>query len=142
MARRRAAVARAAQSFQFGRSGARLLALGMVLVSFWMLVGFVTSVITGAQIERRRAAMALEVATAQATRDELTRRVEYAESPAYAEQAARELLIYARPGDIVILPTIADAPQVVAEPVPAVVALATQPANWRGWIEALFPPAP
>lgn len=111
-------------------------------MSLWMLVGFVGQVIASAQLERRRDALQAEVARIEATNVALQRTVEYAESPAYAEQVARDQLGYAREGDTVIFPTIPEAPPADADA--SITPLPPPPPqqNWRLWMQALFPVAP
>ncbi len=125
---------------RLGRSSVHLVTLGLAALTVWMLVNFVGQVITSAQLERRKTELSAEIAAMEAANQALRDRVGYAESPAYAEQIAREQLGYAREGDMVILPTFPDLPPaaVVTAPVP-LPKLAPQP-NWRAWLFALFPP--
>src|SRR5689334_25169475 len=92
--------------FGLGRSGARLIALGLVALSFWLLAHFVSQVIEGARMDHQIAEQQAANARIEADNAALKERVIYAESPAYAEQIAREQLGYAREGDTVILPTL------------------------------------
>ncbi|HMO57067.1 MAG TPA: septum formation initiator family protein [Roseiflexaceae bacterium] len=125
------------RSERLGRSGVHLLTLAMVLISLWMLAGFVSQVIASAQLERRRDALSSEVASIQATNVAIQRTVEFAESPAYAEQVARDQLGYAREGDIVIFPTIPEAtPPADTSATPPLPAPAPQP-NWYRWLQVL-----
>jgi cell division protein FtsB len=123
-----------------GRSGARLVALALVALSLWLLVNFVGQVIASARMDRQIAEKEAELAKVEAELAPLKDRVTFTESPAYAEQIAREQLGFAREGDTVILPTLPE-----RKPAPATAALAPLPApaaqpNWRGWLHALFPP--
>jgi cell division protein FtsB len=124
---------------RLGRSGAQILAIGMVVLSLWMLASFVGQVITSAQLERRRDALKAEIARVEAENAALSSEVAYAESPAYAERIAREQLGYAREGDTVILPTFQDATPTPAVPTPAALPTAAPRSNLRGWADALFP---
>lgn len=124
-----------------GRSGVRIATLGLVALSLWLLASFVSQVITSAQMERRKDDLHAEIARIEAENAALKDQVAYAESPVYAERAAREQLGYAREGDTVVLPTFPQTtPTPDAPPAPAPVAPTAQP-NWRGWARALFPPA-
>jgi cell division protein FtsB len=125
---------------RLGRPGVHLLTLVLLALALWSLIGFVSQVITSAQIERRKeelraenAQLATEIATLAADVDE-------AESPAYAERVLREQRGYARDGDTVVLPTF---PQVTPTPIrPTEQPLPTSvpEPNWRRWSRALFPP--
>jgi|RhiMetdeSRZDD1v2_1073273.scaffolds.fasta_scaffold565848_2 cell division protein FtsB len=129
----------ASTPFGMGRSGARLVALVLVVLSLWLLANFVGQVIASARMDREIAEKQAELAKAEAALVPLKDRVAFAESPAYAEQIAREQLGFAREGDTVILPTFPErqaAPDTTAPvPLPA----PTPQPNWRGWVRALFP---
>ena len=129
----------ASPPFGVGRSGARLIALALVLLSLWLLMNFVGQVIASAQMDRQIAEQQAQIARSQAENEALKRRLAFAESPAYVEQIAREQLGYAREGDTVVLPTL---PERSSAPAPAAPApLVGQPAepNWHGWLRAFFP---
>jgi cell division protein FtsL len=116
-----------------------LIAVIMMVISCWMLFGIVGQVITGAQLDQQRAQAQAEVDQIEAANARLQGQVEYAESPAYAEQVAREQLGMARDGDTVILPTFPDITPTVVAPTPAPLPDPTAQPNWRGWQHALFP---
>jgi cell division protein FtsB len=124
-----------------GRSGARLIALGLVALSLWLLASFVGQVITSAQMERRKEDLRAEIAQLEAGNAILKDRVAYAESPVYAERIAREQLGDAREGDTVILPTFPEQTAVPAAPSPVPLSIAPPAPNWHGWLRAFFPPA-
>jgi cell division protein FtsB len=146
MRRRRPQHARPASSglfasppFGVGRSGARLIALALVLLSLWLLINFVGQVVASAQMDRQIAEQQANIAQREAENQALKRRLAFAESPAYVEQIAREQLGYAREGDTVVLPTL---PERSTAPVSAaLVPLLAQPSepNWHGWLRAFFP---
>ncbi len=77
----------------------------MVVVFLLFAVNFVNQIIRQAQLEQYRDALALEVSEQAAQNAELKRQVEYVESNEYAELVAREQLGFARPGDVVMMPT-------------------------------------
>ncbi len=147
MRRRRPQHARPASSgllasppFGVRRSGARLIALVLVLLALWLLANFVGQVIASARMDRQIAEKQAEMALIADENQALKDRLAFAESPAFAEQIAREQLGYAREGDTVILPTL---PERSAAPAPAAPAplVAPQPEpNWKGWARALFSP--
>jgi len=123
-----------------GRSGARLVALLLAALSLWLLVNFVGQVVASARMDRQIADKEAELAKVETDNAALKDRVVFAESPAYAEQIAREQLGFAREGDTVVLPTLPE-----RKPAPAAVALVPLPPptpqpNWRGWLHALSPP--
>jgi cell division protein FtsB len=121
------------------RSGVRLIALVLVVISLWLLVNFIGQVVVAARMDRQIADKQAEITEIEAANAALKDHVAYAESPAYAEQIAREQLGYAREGDTVILPTLPDrltAPAAAPAPLPPP---AHEP-NWRGWLHAFFPP--
>lgn len=120
-----------------GRAGVHALTLVMVVLSLWMMASFVGQIMTGAQLEQRRAALIAENARLEATNRALRDQVEYAESPAYAEQIAREQLGLAAEGDTVVLPTFEDRPASEATPTPVALPAPTPQLNWRAWIQAL-----
>lgn len=123
-----------------GRAGMHILTLIMLILSLWMMAGFVGQIMTGAQLEQRRAALVAENARIEATNRALLDQVEYAESPAYAEQIAREQLGMAAEGDTVVLPTFEDRPAGDHNTTPTSRALPapTPQPNWRAWIQALM----
>lgn len=145
MSHRRSTRARISASLpsrvRVGQSGAILISIGLVAISCWMLAGLIGQVLTSAQIERQQKELNVELAQIERENAELKRQLAYAESPAYAEQVAREQLNMARDGDVVILPTFRDTPaadtQATAVPLP----IPTAQPNWQGWKEALFPSA-
>jgi cell division protein FtsB len=122
-----------------GRPGARLVVLVLAALSLWLLVNFVGQVVVAARMDRQIADRQAENARIEAANEALKQRVGFAESPAYAEQIAREQLGAAREGDTVLLPTLPERKpeRAVAAPVP-VPAPPAQP-NWRGWLHAFFP---
>jgi cell division protein FtsB len=115
--------------------------LGLVALSLSLLASFVGQVITSAQMERRKDELRGEIAQLEAENAALKDRVAFAESPVYAERAAREQLGYAREGDTVILPTFPQSTAVPAMPSAVSPISPTTEPNWRGWARALFPPA-
>lgn len=120
--------------------GAHLIAIVLGLISIWMLIGFVGQVITSAQLEQRRAELKAEIALIEATNQALQAQIEYAESPDYAEQQAREQLGYAREGDTVILPTFPEVAPAATAPTPEAVPTPAPHSNWRAWLDALSQP--
>jgi cell division protein FtsB len=143
MSRRRPARAgfseRLTARLRFRQSGAVIASLVMVVISCWMLAGIVSQVVTGARLDHQRAAADAEIAAIEQRNAQLEDEVTYAESPAYAEQVAREQLGMAREGDTVILPTFPEVTPTPAAPTPAPVPSPTPQPNWRGWQRALFP---
>lgn len=124
-----------------GRSSVRIVTVGLVALSLWLLASFVSQVITSAQMERRKDDLRAEIARIEAENAALNDQVAFAESPVYAERAAREQLGYAREGDTVILPTFPQATPTPEAPPSSPSITPTVEANWRGWARALFPPA-
>lgn len=125
---------------QLGRSGVRVVTIGLIILSLWTLSGFVGQVLTSAQMQRSQAevrAQNAQLATENAT---LATQVADSQSPAYAERILREQRGYAREGDTVILPSFPQvtptAAQAAATPVPTAVPVP----NWQRWGAALFPP--
>jgi cell division protein FtsB len=122
-----------------GRSGARLVALVLVALSLWLLANFVGQVIASARMDRQIVEKQAELAKAEAELESLKDQVAFAESPAYAEQVAREQLGFAREGDTVILPTLPERKLAPAITAPVPLPAPAPQANWRGWVRALFP---
>lgn len=120
-----------------GRAGVHALTLVLVVLSLWMMASFVGQIMTGAQLEQRHAALIAENVRIEATNRALLDQVEYAESPAYAEQIAREQLGFAAEGDTVVLPTFEDRPANEATPTPVALPAPTPQLNWRAWVQAL-----
>ncbi|WP_411854419.1 FtsB family cell division protein [Roseiflexus sp.] len=120
-----------------GNAGVHVLTFVLVVLSLWMLASFVGQIMTGARLEQRRAALIAENAQLEATNRALLDQVEYAESPAYAEQIAREQLGLAAEGDTVVLPTFEDRPASDAVPTPIALPAPTPQLNWRAWVQAL-----
>jgi cell division protein FtsB len=124
-----------------GRSGARLVALVLVALSLWLLVNFVGQVVAGAKMDRQIADRESENAQIESDNQALKQRVGFAESPAFAEQIAREQLGYAREGDIVVLPTLPEHTPAPVTTAPAPLPPPPSQPNWRGWLRAFFPPS-
>jgi cell division protein FtsB len=122
-----------------GRSGARLIALVLVALSLWLLVNFVGQVIASARMDRQIADKQAELTKLEDELAALKDRAAFAESPAYAEQVAREQLGFAREGDTVILPTLPERKAAPAAAAPAPLPAPAPQPNWRGWLRALFP---
>jgi cell division protein FtsB len=128
-----------AMPFGMGRSGARLVALVLVALSLWLLANFIGQVIASARMDRQIVEKQAEMTKAEAELASLNDQVAFAESPAYAEQVAREQLGFARQGDTVVLPTLPERKAAVVAAVPAPLPAPAPQANWRGWVRALFP---
>lgn len=124
---------------RFRQPGIYLVTMVMLAISLWMLASFIGQVVTSAQLERREAELRAEIAELEAEKLALEQQVAYAESPAYAEQIAREQLGLAREGDIVILPSFPDVTPTPSVPTPEPLPQPTPLPNWRGWQQALFP---
>ena len=129
----------ASTPFGMGRPGARLVVLVLVVLSLWLLANFVGQVVASARMDRQIAEKQAELAKAEADLVSLKDRVAFAESPAYAEQVAREQLGFARPGDTVILPTLPERKLAPVATAPAPLPPPAPQSNWRGWMRALFP---
>lgn len=129
------------KALRLGRSGIHLVTIGLVALSLWLLASFVGQVITSAQMERRKQELQAENAQIEAENEHLKAQVAYAESPVYADRIAREQLGYAREGDTVILPTFPESTTVAIAPTPAPLPASAPQPNWRGWVQAFFPPA-
>jgi cell division protein FtsB len=129
----------AAMPFGMGRSGARLVALVLVALSLWLLANFVGQVIASARMDRQIVEKQAEMAKSEAELASLKDQVAFAESPAYAEQVAREQLGFAREGDTVVLPTLPERKAALAVAVPVPLPAPPPQSNWRGWVRALFP---
>ena len=125
--------------FGMGRSGARLVALVLVALSLWLLANFVSQVVASARMDRQIAEKQAAMAKAEADLASLKDQVAFAESPAYAEQVAREQLGFAREGDTVILPTLPERKPALAAAAPVPLPPPAPLPNWRGWMRALFP---
>ena len=113
-------------------------AIIMVVVFLLFSVNFVNQIIRQAQLEQYRDTLALEVAQQTTRNAQIKQQVEYVESSEYAELVAREQLGYARPGDMVMMPTYpnqtsesADA-ATTQQDAPAAVTGPMQP-NWQRW---------
>jgi cell division protein FtsB len=124
--------------FGVGRSGARLIALVLVILALWLLANFVGQVIASARMDRQIAEKQAEMAQIAAENQALKDRLVFAESPAFAEQIAREQLGYAREGDTVVLPTLPERSAAFAPAAPAPLQAPPPEPNWRGWMRALF----
>src|SRR5262245_45072114 len=128
----------ASTPFGMGRSGARLVALVLVVLSLWLLANFVGQVIASARMDRQIAEKQADLSKAEAALAPLKDRVAFAESPAYAEQIAREQLGFAREGDTVVLPTLPERRPALATTAPVPLPAPAPEPNWRGWVRALI----
>ncbi|HEX5691273.1 MAG TPA: septum formation initiator family protein [Roseiflexaceae bacterium] len=122
------------------RSG-RLVVLVLVALSLWLLANFVGQVVVAARMDRQIAERQAENAQIKTENQALTDRMQFAESPAYAEQVAREQLGYAREGDTVILPTLPEHKAAPSSAAPAPLPAPPKQPNWRGWLNAFASPA-
>jgi hypothetical protein len=100
----------------------------------------VGQVIASARMDRQIAEKQAEMARIDAENQALKDRLAFAESPAFAEQIAREQLGYAREGDTVILPTLPERPIVPLAAAPAPLPAPAPEPNWQGWVRAIFSP--
>ena len=103
---------------------------------------FVGQVIEAARMDHHIAEQQATNVRFEAENAALEERVIYAESPAYAEQIAREQLGYAREGDMVILPTLPEQAAIPSAAAPAPLPPPRLEPNWRGWLHAFFSPSP
>jgi cell division protein FtsB len=124
--------------FDASRSGVRLVVLILVILALGLLVNFVGQVVAGAQLSRQISEREADIALLAAQNDALQEQLEFALSPAYAEQVAREQLGLAREGDTVILPTLPDRPVEQQPEVPVPLPEPTIIPNWQGWVQAFF----
>ncbi len=124
---------------RLGGSGVVLATAVIVVLSLWLLAGFVGQVLIGAQQERRIAAAEEEVVALQSENNRLGTAIAIATSPAYAEQVAREQLGFAREGDTVILPSFPQTTPTPYSPTAEPIPLPTAEPNWQGWARAFFP---
>jgi cell division protein FtsB len=114
----------------------------MVVVFLLFVVNFVNQIIRQAQLEQYRDTLALEVSQQVVRNAELKQQVEYVESSEYAELVAREQLGYARPGDIVMMPTYPNqtsdsvGTSMTMQEVTTTTQLPAQP-NWQRWWQFL-----
>lgn len=113
-------------------------AIIMVVVFLLFSINFVNQIIRQAQLEQYRDTLALEVAQQTARNAQIKQQVEYVESSEYAELVAREQLGYARPGDMVMMPTYPNQTSesvdsaTIAQDAATTVAAPPQP-NWQRW---------
>jgi cell division protein FtsB len=115
-------------------------ALVLVALSLWLRVNFVGQVVGSARMDRQISDRQAENARIAAENEVLKARAAFVESPAFAEQAAREQLGYAREGDTVILPTLPERTLSPAASAAAPVLAPPPQPNWQGWLLAFFPP--
>lgn len=113
-------------------------AVVMAVIFIVFSVNFVNQIIRQAQLEQYRDTLALEVAQQTTRNAQIKQQVEYVESSEYAELVAREQLGFARPGDVVMMPTYpnqtsesADAATILQD-TPAIDTGPAQP-NWKRW---------
>ena len=117
-----------------------VLTAALVLLSLWLVAMFVGQILTSAQQDRRTTELQTEIASIEAENQQLTTQVAFDQSPAYAEQIAREQFSYARDGDIVLLPVLSQATPTPATATPVPVPTPVPEANWHRWAQAFFPP--
>jgi hypothetical protein len=119
----------------------RIITFGLIALSLWLLGSFIGQVNTAAQMDRSLAAEQANIDKLATENQQLQTTVAYVESPAYAEQIARDQLGYARDGDTILLPILPpETPAPTATP-PAPVPTPVPEPNWRGWMRSFFPPA-
>ena len=123
----------------WGRSGMRLVILGMFALSLWLLASFVGQILIGAHMDDQVAALNGDVEAIEAENQALMTAVAEAESSSYVEQVAREQLGYAREGDTVLVPILPEATPQPINPTPVPLATPAPEPNWREWVEAFFP---
>jgi len=128
------------------RWATRLVLFTLLGVSIGLMVGFVRMTWTRHQINLQRERQ-IAINEVQAQRNAaLKGETEYRESDVYAEQAAREQLGMARPGETVLLPTVVLPPTPTPAPAPSPTAPAveqlfadSEEPNYQRWWQALFP---
>ncbi|MEM8529798.1 MAG: septum formation initiator family protein [Chloroflexota bacterium] len=123
----------------WGRSGVRLVVLGMFALSLWLLASFVGQILIGSHMDDQVTALHADVEAIEAENQALMTAVAEAESSAYVEQVAREQLGYARDGDTVLVPILPEATPEPANSTPVPLATPVPEPNWREWVDAFFP---
>jgi cell division protein FtsB len=129
------------------RAGVSLFLIVMLFLAGSLLVGFVQRAWQEHQLNRDIEQQSAQNEQQKARNQQLKGAAEHAESDVAAEQAARERLGMARPGETVLLPTIVLPQAPTAAPAaggpataPKLAALAEQPeTNVERWMSALFP---
>ncbi len=123
------------------RLGIHLVTLVLAILTLSLLYNFTQQVLQSAELERQRTQLEAEVAALRAEITFMEGNVAYAQSDVYVELIARDQLGFAREGDIVVRPQIAEAtptpepeepPETIPEPV-------VEP-NWQRWLEAFQAP--
>jgi cell division protein FtsB len=134
-----AARAQTARASGFGRPGVQLATLVMVALSAWLLMSFVGQVMTGAQMDRDKATLAVTITSLEDEKARLTAQVAYVGSSAYADKVAREQLGMAHEGDVVVVPSFPEATATPVHSTPVPLPPPPSEPNWRGWARALAP---
>lgn len=114
----------------------------MVVVFLLFAVNFVNQIIRQAQLEQYRDSLEREISELVNRNADMRQQVEYVESSEYVELVAREQLGYARPGDVVMMPTFPNqtsdttALAVTTQASTTLPSMPTQP-NWQRWWQFL-----
>ncbi len=126
-------------------SWGRIVAVVVVTIALFLAADFGRRAIDSYRLRRVVAALEEEVATMRTESAVLKERLEYVSTDAYIEEAAREKLRWAEPGDtavILLSPEDKEAP--VTTPAPSHEALqgeeAMEKPNWQRWLDLFFGP--
>lgn len=126
-------------------SWGRIVAVVVVTIALLLAADFGRRAIDAYRLSRVVAALEEEVAAMRAENEALKERLEYVSTDAYIEEAAREKLRWAEPGDtavIVLSSEDKEAPEMT--PVPSREARqgeeVMEKPNWQRWLDLFFGP--
>ncbi|GIV97138.1 MAG: hypothetical protein KatS3mg057_1795 [Herpetosiphonaceae bacterium] len=118
--------------------GLRLVWLGLAALMVYFVFNFVSTSLELSKLDAQIAEREAENAMLAAENERLKGELEYVESDAYVERAAREQLGMAREGETVIIPqVIPREPAPLLSPTPLPLQQGRGVPNWRRWIDAL-----
>jgi len=126
-------------------SWGRIVAVVVVTIVLFLAVDFGRRAIDAYRLSRVVATLEEEVAAMRAENEALKERLEYVDTDAYIEEAAREKLRWVQPGDtaVIVLPSEEqEAPEATPLPSPGNLQgeeVIKKP-NWQRWLDLLFGP--
>ena len=126
-------------------SWGRIVAVVVVTIALFLAADFGRRAIDAYRLSRVVATLEEEVVAMRAENEALKERLEYVSSDAYIEEAAREKLRWAEPGDTaVILLSSEDKEAPVATPLPSRETLqgeeVMEKPNWQRWLDLFLGP--
>lgn len=126
-------------------SWGRIVAVVVATIALFLAADFGRRALDAYRLSRVVSALEEDVAAMRAENEALKERLEYVNTDAYIEEAAREKLKWAKPGDTVVRTLFSEDEEApVTTPAPSQGSLqgegGMEKPNWQRWLDLLFGP--